>query len=58
MCCLHHLEDDLAVGDVDSGTAQLLVECGVVQQVEVLQQQQSGALEVRIQREHRAQLVE
>ena len=55
---LNHLEQHLAVGDVDGSTAQLLVERGVVQQVEVHQHEQACRLEIGIERQNGAQLVE
>jgi hypothetical protein len=36
---LNHLEKYLAVGDIDGGLAQFLIERWVVEQVQVLQQQ-------------------
>ena len=58
VCGFHELEYHCAVGDVDGGAAQFLVERRVVEQVQVLQHQQPGCLEIGVESKHRAQLVE
>jgi hypothetical protein len=55
---LNHLEDGLAVSDVDGSTTQLFVEGRVVEQVQVLKHEQACRLEIRMQCQHGAQFVE
>ena len=58
MCGLYHLEDDFAVGDIECCFSEFFVEGDVVEQIEVLQHEQSCRLEIRIQSQHGAQLVQ
>ena len=53
----HQVEEFGAVGDVDGSTAQLIVERGVVQQVQVLEHQQACCLVIGMQRDERAEIV-
>ena len=57
MSGLDHIEEHATIGDVDGGTTQLLVERGVVEQIEVLKHQQPNGLMVGIECHLRAQLV-
>ena len=55
---LHHVEDSLPVGDVYGGFSQLFVKRGVMEQVQVLQHEQPCRLEIRMEGQHGAQLVQ
>jgi hypothetical protein len=48
MCGLHQVEYNFAISDIDGGPLQLFVEGGVVQKIQVLEQQQSCRLIIRI----------
>ena len=54
----HQIENDATVSNIDSGTAEFLVECGVMEQIEILQQEESGSLEIGIQSQQGTQVVE
>jgi hypothetical protein len=58
VACLDEFKELAAVGEVDGGTSQLLVERCIVQQIEVLQQEQPSWLVVRMERKERAEIVE
>ena len=55
---LDHLEEHTTVGDIDGRTTQFLIEGGVVQQIQVLQQQQTGCLIVGIECQQTSEFVE
>ena len=57
MCRLNHIEEHTAVSNVDGCSPQLLVKARIVQQIEVLEHQQSECLVVGIQCHLRPQLV-
>ena len=58
VCCLYQPEYHLAVGDVYGCLAQFLIKRGVVQDVEVLQHQQTCGLEVGIERNEASEVVQ
>ena len=53
----HQIEEFFAVGDVDGGTAQLVVKRRVVQQVQVVEHEQTCRLIVRIECDEGAEIV-
>ena len=55
---LDHLEEYTAVGDIDGSTSQLLVEGGVVEQIEILEQEQTDGLIIGVECQQGAQLIE
>ena len=58
MGSLDHIEEHTTIGDIDGRTAQLLVERGIMEQIEITEQQQTGRLLVGIKRQQRPQLIE
>ena len=56
--CLDELEEDAEVADLYGGAAQLLVERRVVEEIEILQHQQSGGLIVGMQRYEAPEIVQ
>ena len=58
MGALDQGEQHAAIGDIDGCTAQFLIERGIVKQEEILEHEQTGRLEIGIQREHGPQLIE
>ena len=58
MSSFYQIEDDTTVADVDGSTSELFVEGGVVEQIEVLQQKETGRLEIGIQSQQGTQVVE
>ena len=54
---LHEVEDGLAVGDIDRCPSELLIEGRVVQQIQVLEHEQSCRLVVRIHSQQGTQVV-
>ena len=54
---LDHIEEHTAVGDIDGRTAQFLIEGGIVEQIKILEHQQTDRLIIRIQGTEGAQLI-
>ena len=54
---LYQVEEFGAVGNVYGGAAQLVVERGVVQQIEILEHQQARCLVIGVKRDEGAQVV-
>ncbi len=53
----HQVEDHLSVGDIDGRPSQLFVKGGVMQQIKVLQQEQTRRLIIRIERKKAPEIV-
>lgn len=57
MCSLHQVEYHLTVGNIDGSPSQFLVKRGVMEQIKVLQQEQTGRLIIRIERKKTPEIV-
>ena len=58
VCGFNEVEDYFSICDIDGGLSEFVVERGIVEQVEVAQQQQSRILVIGIEREQAAEIVD